>query len=585
MKAPSRILVILSSAVFGLLSLRALQLQIFAHSRYATLAEKNRVKIVATHAPRGRILSRDGRILADSRPGYSISVLPYQVEDVDSTVRMLAPVLGREETTLRQEVEEAQKMALVTQRVARNVSIEAVSWVEEHRLDLPGVSVEVEPTRTYPMGEVVCHLVGYIGEISREKLRELSDRGYTHGDMIGETGLEKQYEEYLRGREGLEFVEVDAKGREVGPFPDRKPVSPRPGSDLYLTIDSKLQILAEEALANYERGTVFGMDPRTGEVLVYFSKPTFDPNLFAVGISREDWDKLVNSPAAPMWDRVSQSAYPPGSIYKIVTAACALETDVVNRWTKFAPCTGSFDYGDRAFSCWGIHGRLNLVPAIVQSCDVYFYQVGIALGVDRLAESALSLGFGRKTGIDVPDEKSGLVPTSKWYNSKFGRRKWSKGVVLNVAIGQGEILCTPIQLCTAIASVASGGTGCRPYVVSRIENVEGLEEYRASMEKERISLGDSTIAILKEAMHGAVNHPRGTGSLASSLRFSVAGKTGTAENPPKKAHSLFVGYAPAESPVICLVVIVENAGSGGVVATPLAGRIIEAYLLSLEGPT
>jgi penicillin-binding protein 2 len=304
-----------------------------------------------------------------------------------------------------------------------------------------------------------------------------------------------------------------------------------------------------------------------------------------VGISEEDWEKLANSPAAPMWDRVSQSAYPPGSIYKIITAASALEADVVNRWTKFAPCTGSFEYGDRVFSCWGIHGRLNLVPAIVQSCDVYFYQVGIALGVDRLAETGFSLGFGRKTDIDVPDEKSGLVPTSKWYNSKFGKRKWSKGVVLNVAIGQGEILCTPIQMCHAVASIASGGTGCRPHVVARIENAGGAEEYRASIEKERISLSDSTVAILKEAMYGAINHPRGTGSLASSLRFDVSGKTGTAENPPKKAHSLFVGYAPAESPLICLVVVVENAGSGGIVAAPLAGRIIEAYLSSLEGPS
>lgn len=580
MRAPSRILIGFVGVVFAVLAFRAFQLQILAHSRYTSLAEKNRVKIVTTHAPRGRILSADGKVLADSRPGYSISVLPYQIGNPDTLVLRLAPVLERSEEDLRKRIHDAMARPLTLQRVARDVSMEVVSWVEEHKLDLPGVSVEVEPMRRYPLGEVLCHLVGYVGEISQKELDALSDRGYKYGDMIGETGLERQYEEYLRGREGLEFVEVDARGREVGPFPDRKPVAASPGNDLYLTIDSELQMKAAEALTNYERGCVFGVNPSNGEVLVYYSKPTFDPNLFAVGISKEAWEKLAKMPSSPMWDRVSQSAYPPGSIYKLVTAASALESGAANRWTRFAPCTGAFEYGDRSFSCWSVHGRMNVVPAIIQSCDVYFYQAGIALGVDRLAETGLSLGFGKKTGIDVPDENSGLVPTSKWYNTKFGRRKWSKGVVLNVAIGQGEILATAVQLCNMASTIAESGVRHRPHVVSRVLDRDGREEFTAASERERVALSDTTIAILREAVYGAVNQPRGTGALAASLDHRISGKTGTAEAPPREDNSLFVGFGPHENPEICLIVIVENAGSGGSVAAPLAGRLLEHYLTS-----
>jgi penicillin-binding protein 2 len=579
LRAPGRILIGLVGVVFALLAIRAFQLQILAHSRYASLAEKNRVKIVTAHAPRGRIFSRDGQVVADSRPGYSISILPYQMSDTDTLVMKLSPVLGVTEEALEKRIAHALKRPLTVQRIARDVSMEVVSWVEEHKLDLPGVSVEVEPIRRYPFGEILCHLIGYVGEISPKGLEMFSDRGYKYGDMIGETGLEKEYEEYLRGQEGLEFVEVDARGREVGPFPDRRPVAAIPGDDLHLTIDSELQVRAAEALGNYQRGCIFGMNPANGEVLVYYSEPTFDPNLFAVGISQEEWDKLSKMPSSPMWDRVVQSAYPPGSIYKLVTAASALESGVVTRWTRFAPCTGSFEYGDRHFSCWSVHGRMNVVPAIVQSCDVYFYQAGIALGVDRLAETAFSMGFGKKTGIDVPDENSGLVPTTKWYNAKLGKRKWSKGVVLNVAIGQGEILCTAVQLCTMVASIAEG-VKCRPHIVSRVVGRDGTEIDTVTPEREGVALGDTTLAILREAMYGAVNQPKGTGALAASLNFRVSGKTGTAEAPPREDHSLFVGFAPHEDPKICLVVIVENVGSGGSVAAPLAGRLLEHYLMS-----
>ena len=580
MRTPSRILIGLTGIVFALLGLRAFQLQVFGYSRYSDLAEKNRVKMVSKHAPRGRILSRDGEVLAESRPGYSISVLPYEIGNVDTLARVLSPVLNKDVQTLKMKMAEAKKRPLITQRIARDVNIEVVSWVEEHKLDLPGVAVEVEPIRKYPFGDILCHLIGYVGEISPQKLRSLSERGYRYGDMIGETGLEAQYEYYLRGREGVEFVEVDARGREIGPFPDRKAVAAEPGSDIYLTIDSKLQLLAEEALSNYERGCVFALDPRSGEVLVSYSKPGFDPNLLAVGISKDAWKNLISRQASPMWDRVTKGGYPPGSIYKIVTAASALETRTAGRWTRFAPCVGYFKYGDRTFKCWSKHGKLTIVPAISQSCDVFFYQIGAALGVERLAEAGLDLGFGRKTGLDIPDESSGLVPTRKWYNGHYGRGGWSKGVALNLAIGQGEILCTPVQVCRAIASVASGGVRCRPYVVTKVIGHRGAELYRAEVENARVALSDSTIQILREGMYGVVNGPDGTGRLARSLQFKIAGKTGTAENPPREDHSLFVGFAPFDSPIICLVVVVENAGHGGSVAAPLAGRLIEAYLAS-----
>jgi penicillin-binding protein 2 len=579
----SRILLGVFGVIFILLGLRAFQLQVFGYSRYAKLAENNRVKLVSIHAPRGRIFSRDGRILADARPGYSISILPYQIGRADSLIAKLSPVMGIGEDVLRDLIEKAEERPLLTQTIARDVSMEVVSWIEEHKLDLPGVAVEIEPIRRYPLSDTACHAIGYVGEISPKQLEALSGAGYKHGDIMGQTGLESQDEGYLRGQDGVQFVEVDAKGREVGVFPDRKPIPSEPGGDLYLTIDSRLQVLAAQALAGYERACAFGMDPKTGEVLVYYCKPGYDPNLFAVGVSKEVWDALTASPSSPLWDRVTRSGYPPGSIYKVVTASAALESKVAGRWTKFAPCTGSFRYGNRSFACWGVHGRLTIVPAIIHSCDIFFYQLGIAAGIDRLAEMGLNLGFGRKTGLDIPDEGSGLVPTSKWYNSHFGKGKWSKGVTLNLAIGQGEILCTPAQICEVISSISTGGMRCKPHILSRVVSHRGVELYKASVEKERIALSDSTIEILKEGMYGVVNDPSGTGGLARSQLFKIAGKTGTAENPPKEDHALFVGYGPFDSPEICIVVVIENAGHGGSVAGPVAGRLIEAYLSMVLG--
>jgi penicillin-binding protein 2 len=475
--------------------------------------------------------------------------------------------------------------------VSRDIDRNALAYVAEHKLDLPGLRIVVEPLRQYEYGELAAHLLGYLSEINENQLAARKGKGYQVGDLIGQYGLERRYESFLRGWSGTRQVEVDALGRELLQL---EGLSPEPGYDLVLTINMELQRLAESLLANHN-GVIIAMDPRNGEVLAFVSRPSFNPNLFASGISGMDWKKLAENPSHPLQNRAIQGQYPPGSIFKIVVAAAGLEEGAITP-NGTINCTGKHQFGDRVFRDWKEegHGEVNLHKALVESCDVYFYQAGLAVGIDRLAAYAHSFGLGSPTGIGLEHEKAGLVPSREWKLENKGE-PWQPGETLGISIGQGFNLVTPIQVVAMVSAVANGGTLLRPHLVREIISPSG--EVVAKTQREvtgTLPVSQETLQIIRQALRGVVNDPTGTGSGAGLDGVVVAGKTGTAQviqqqadqeedaqqNLPKhlRDHAWFTAFAPYEEPSIALVVFIENAGRGGGYFAKLAKRLIQEHI-------
>jgi penicillin-binding protein 2 len=462
-----------------------------------------------------------------------------------------------------------------------DASFAMVSRVEEHRDRLHGISRKLSLRRRYIPGPSVAHLVGYVAEVSEDELGDESP--YTRGDLIGRAGLEKEYEEYLRGKNGLEFIEVDAHGRELGPLTERSAIPPVRGMDLRTSIDLGLQDLAWDLLGTEHAGAVAAIDPRRGDVLALVSRPTFDPNTLVGGVRRDLWVSLNSDSLFPLLNRPIQCTYPPGSVFKIAVAAAALEEGLIDpsltKWT----CTGAFRYGNRTHRCWKRtgHGVVDLRRAIVESCDVYFYHLGLVLGLERLHHWATAFGFGQKTGIDLAHEKDGLFPTKTWYDRAYGSRGWSKGVAVNLAIGQGEVLATPLQMAVFLGAIGHKGMMFKPRIGAEIRDSMGRKRAHLGEPKGRkFPLSDRTLEILQGALLGVTEDPHGTGNLALINGVTVAGKTGTAQNPHGEDHAWFVGYAPADAPVISVCAMVERGGHGGSEAAPIVKEIIESYLAS-----
>ncbi|MEP7028932.1 MAG: penicillin-binding protein 2, partial [Candidatus Eisenbacteria bacterium] len=455
-----------------------------------------------------------------------------------------------------------------------------VSQIEESRGDLPNVEVVVSPRRFYPLGLAAAHILGYAGEINDAELETRKDKGYRIGDLIGRSGLERSYEEALRGKDGHQYVVVNALGRRVGTLEDIPPVPPRPGEDLKLALDLDVQQALEGAMANVARGAAVAIDPRTGGILAMVSRPSFDPNEFARGLSRARWQEFMTDDAYPLLNRAIQAAYPPGSTYKVVTSLAGLEENAIDPTTHFpVSCTGGYRYGNRYYKCWNHsgHGSLALTAALAQSCDVYYYQLGLRVGVDGLALWAQKMGLGAKTGIDLPQERSGLIPTSRYYDKRRGAGKWSRGVTLNLAIGQGEDLLTPLQLAMIPATVASRGRVARPHVVEQIlDPVTGQGRAVSPPPKTALVLPAETWDALSAAMEQVV--AGGTGGAARVPGVRVGGKTGTAQTSSGQDHALFICYAPIDDPQIAIAVVVEHGGHGGSTAAPIAQKGLVARL-------
>lgn len=585
-----KVIVVFLLVAFCILIARLGYLQIIKGDEFRKKSENNAVRFRQIKPLRGLILDRNGNVLVDNKPSFDVIYVPNKNSANRLSVEKLKELYESRNMEFPYDLAALKNAKpYLPVKLDKNVDMGKIALVETNALILPGIYIDVSPIRLYLDGEVLAPVIGYTGEISREELEKNPDK-YAYGDVSGKHGLERSFDPYIRGRRGAELVEVNVHGKEIKNLGRIDPVS---GYNMVLTIDADLQKAAWEAIAG-KAGSAVVLDPRDGAVLAMVSSPSFDPNLFYEGISGELWSQLQSNPFAPLSNKAISGQYPPGSTYKLIVAAAALEEGIITPETKVF-CNGSFTLGNRTYRCWkkGGHGSVNLHQALVGSCDVYFYTVGKMLGVDKIAEYARRFGLGEIAGIDLPNEKKGLVPTKDW---KLKRKKeaWQMGETISISIGQGFNLVTTLQLANAYAAFANGGTLWRPYLVKQIQSADGraYKEFLPT-KKGELNLKPETIAVLNEALKGVVNEPGGTGQNAKLSGVEVCGKTGTSqvlglpENEKarrrkvlgafQKDHALFASYAPAQAPEIAIAVILENAGGGGAVAAPVARRILSAY--------
>jgi len=589
-KEKIRIVVVIFLVAVCVLIVRLGYLQIIKGAEFRKKSENNSVRFRQIKPLRGLIMDRNGNVLVDNKPSFDVLYIPNKNNANELSVKKIKELYENKsmDFPFDQSLLKNAKPYLPV-KLDKNVSMEKIALVETNALNLPGIYVDVSPIRLYLDGEILAPIIGYTGEISKEEMEKSNDK-YAYGDISGKHGLERFFDEYVRGRRGAELVEVNVYGREIKNLGRIDPVS---GYNMMLTIDADLQKAAWQAIEG-KAGSAVVMDPRNGEILAMVSSPSFDPNLFNEGISSDLWNQLQNNPFAPLSNKAISGQYPPGSTYKLIIAAAALEEGVITPDTKIF-CNGSFALGNRTYRCWkkGGHGHVDLHKAIVESCDVYFYTVGKMLGVDKIAEYAKRFGYGELAGIDLPNEKSGLVPTKEW-KLKKKKEVWQLGETISISIGQGYNLVTTLQLANAFGTFANGGTLWRPYIVKQIESADGkIYKEFSPLKKGELHLSAKTIEILNDALKGVVNEPGGTGQNAKLSDIEVCGKTGTSQvmglpaneqarrrkilGAFQKDHALFACYAPSKSPEIVVAVILENAGGGGAVAAPVARKILTAY--------
>jgi penicillin-binding protein 2 len=544
--------------------------------KFQQLSDKNRIRVRPVAAPRGILFDRNGLPLVDNRPAFTLSLVAREMDDPDSVLARLSVLLKIPLRELQGTLERADPHRAV--RVRRGLSLDDVAKVEERRIELPGVLVEVEPQRVYPTSTFAAHLLGYVREVSDEQIRQ---GHYRRGDLIGQSGLERLLDEHLRGREGAERVEVDAAGRPVQVVQREEPT---PGAQVVTTVDRHIQEAAERAMADHA-GAVVVMDPRSGDILALTSSPAFDLDQFAGSLDREAWLRLVRHPAHPLLNRVIQSQYAPGSVFKVVVAAAGLQEGLLTPLDR-AYCNGEFHLGQWTFKDWkeGGHGHVDLRSAIAHSCNIFFYQAGLKVGPDHIARYAQAFGLGSPTGIDLGGERTGLVPSPGWKRLRFNR-PWTAGDTVNISIGQGQLLVTPLQVARMTAALANGGILWKPRLVQRVEGPNGTVLYsEATRMTGQVDLSPVVWGFLRQSLRAVVNDG-GTGQAARIPGVDIAGKTGTAQSVAKsdsrlgQDHAWFASFAPAHDPQVVVVVLVERGGKGGQVAAPIARQIHQAIFL------
>ncbi|MFH1688435.1 MAG: penicillin-binding protein 2 [bacterium] len=556
-----------------------IKLQVLDHQELARRSDENRIRVRPLIPRRGVVTDRDGRIIIDNRPSFTVSILPAEMAG-DTTIEQLASLLSMEPA----EVERRFRRNLVSRYqpapIKRDVNFETVAILEEQAHRYPGVSISMEDVRRYTPDLGAESFTGYVGEVSEDELQRTTDTSLRMGTMIGKKGIEKYYDSLLRGTEGWAYIEVTASGQALGPYQAKQPRPAVAGADLLLSIDNDLQRVCVAELDTFCCGAVVAMDPRNGEILAMTSYPGFDANIFSSVIPESLWQAITNDTTHPLLNRPLDGQYPPGSTTKLVTIGAALEKGLINRQTTLRPCAGGYQFGNRYFRCWreAGHGSTTPVTAIEVSCDVYLYQVGIKLGVDGLSEYLGACGFGRPVGIDLPREAPGLNPNSAYLDERYGQRQWSRGIVLNLAIGQGEILATPLQLAQFYCGLANDGVVYRPHLVRQIRYPDGVTRATTPSLSFDLPFGESTRAVLLEGLRRVVEGDNGTARFLRNDVYTIGGKTGTAENPHGDNHSWFVGLAPLEDPQIVVAAIVENAGHGSDVAAPLVGAVIREFM-------
>jgi penicillin-binding protein 2 len=572
-----RIIAIAAVVTLGLLLIigQLWYLQVLEGGRFLDASDKNRIRVRPIAAPRGILFDRNGVPLVDNRPAFTLSIIPREIDNRDAVLGRLSTLLELPYQELVDAVGRVQADSFLPVRIRRGLTMEDVAKVEEWKLDLPGVIVEVEPQRAYPTSRFAAHLLGYVREANDEQMKQ---GRYRRGELVGQTGLERLLDEFLRGRDGGERIEVDAMGR---PIRLVQQTDPHPGAQVVTTIDRRIQEVAEKAMEG-KAGAVVVMDPRNGDVLALVSTPAFEIDQFTGNIDRNAWLRLVQDPQHPLLNRASQAQYPPGSVFKIVLMAAGLQEGTITPMDK-VHCTGSFHFGDRTWKDWKKegHGTVDLRRGIAQSCDVYFYTQGLKIGGAAIAKYAKAFGFAAATGIELGTEKIGLIPEPKPRKDKK-TRAWTGGDTLNVSIGQGAVLVTPMQVARMMSAVANGGVLWKPRVVQRIERPEHGVVFRdPGHVNGHVDLSPVVWAMIREGLWAVVNDG-GTGGQARIPGLDVAGKTGTAQtianskSEKGQDHAWFAAYAPAKAPEVVVVVLVERGGHGGDTAAPIARKIFNA---------
>jgi penicillin-binding protein 2 len=572
--------------------LRLWFLQISNGEEYENRAYGNRVRIRQLAPPRGHILDRNNKEIVTNRPAFNVALIQEDSHDIGDVLKRLAPVLGMDVSELWAKIREASDTPrYVPVLLKEDIDWRTLAYLENHNHEFSGIRTEVQPVRVYHYNDLAANIIGYLGSISKQELESANRDIYRGGDIIGKKGLEKIREEDLRGEKGHSYSEVDARGFEQQLL---KTVEPLPGREIRLTLDVDLQQIAEGYMSAGEKsGAVVAMEVKTGRILAAVSAPTIHINDFVGGISRAKWQELLDNPKHPLIDKVVQAMYPPGSTYKMVTALAGLAKGVIDEDTVLY-CPGYYSFGNRRYRCWkhSGHGPVNLLKAIGESCDVYFYQVGQRVGVDGLAEFAEKLGLGKKTGVEMEYEKTGLAPTKEW-KEKYRNAKWQDGETLSVAIGQGFNLVTPLQLCVMTATLANGGKLYRPQLVEQVIDPEGkvIENFSPELMSE-ITGFDRYFDLIQKGMEEVVHGKHGTARAVAIEGLRIGGKTGTAqvvrvaqyrglkdEDIPYKYrdHGWFTCYAPAEDPEIAVTVLVEHGLHGSSAAGPIARAVLNQY--------
>lgn len=584
------LVIVFAVLCISIIILRLWFLQIYKGYEFEERAKDNRVREVRITAPRGNVLDRHGKLLITNRPNFNVMWTREDSPDPDAIIKKLSKIFGDDISLILERIragEDNPKYMPIL--LKEDIDWRTLVYLENNRFSLPGIRIKVIPVRDYLHGNLASHLIGYLSQINRKELREKKKGEYEGGDHIGKQGLEKLFEKDLRGELGLTMLEVDVRGFEKKNLATRQPL---PGNDIKLTIDADLQQVAEQSLEGLA-GAVIATEVNTGRLLVLASSPPLQLEDFIGGISNKKWQAMLEDPLNPLTNKTIQGQYPPASTYKMITALAGLGEEVITPKTIFY-CTGALPFGDRTFRCWkrAGHGAVNLNRALAESCDVYFYHLSQELHVDTLAAYAESLGFGKKTGINLEHEKSGLVPTADWKLEKY-HEPWQDGESLSVSIGQGFNLATPLQVNMMTAAIANGGIIYQPQFVEEIIDPDGkvVEAFSPTRNGEFEGTQEN-LELIRQALTDAVNSPGGTGGQASLKTIKVAGKTGTAqvvhlsqvkglkelEIPYKyRDHAWFTCYAPAENPEIAITVLVEHGRHGGSTAGPIARSIMLKY--------
>ena len=566
----------ISIFIFGLfftLFIACFYLQVIKGSAFKRLSERNRIRLIPIPADRGMIFDRNGTALAINQPSFSVSLIQSGLssDELQTSLKKLSSLIEFSKREALENIAEKRYRPFEPALIADSLSKDDILKVAGSFLDLPGILIQPSSKRQYPEKELACHLLGYIGRISEEEFREIE--GYNKNELIGKTGIEKYYEGYLKGKGGGEQIETDANGRMTRILGKNLPVS---GANLYLTIDTKMQRIAEQALGE-NAGSIVVLDVRNGAILGLVSKPNFDLNCFTRPLTTKEARALFQSQYRPMFNRVIQAQYSPGSLFKIVDAYVGLEKEIINPRESFF-CQGKFKIGNRNFSCFEghNHGNVNLISALALSCNIYFYKLGLKTGAEPLIESAARFGLGKKTGIDLPSEKKGYIPTPTW-KEKIFKTKWYQGDTANLSIGQGYLLVTPIQMAVLTAAIANGGTVFRPFLVNKIEYPDRKIERKRPITQRTVSIFPRTKKMLDAGLFGVVEY--GTGQMAKIAGISIAGKTGTVQTSGKD-HAWFVCYAPLPNPEVVIAILVEHGGKGGIDAAPIAREILNEYMVN-----